>query len=133
MSIHPHLPGIVKACADKPDTFINLIHMVSLYMRIYTVIYISSFIFRLSKPHLEHERMILQNYEMGFLRSCLKTQVHILPASFLSYSKTHSSRGMTNHAADGLTLKLHFFSSPNVIWRTSRWIQSMYIFFLKNL
>ena len=40
MMIHPHLPGIVKACANYPDTFISLIHMVRFYMRIYTYIYL---------------------------------------------------------------------------------------------
>jgi hypothetical protein len=39
MSIHPHLSGIVKACGEYPDTFSSLIHMVSLYTRIYAVIY----------------------------------------------------------------------------------------------
>lgn len=42
MSIHPHLPGIVKACAEYPDTFGSLINMVSPspYMRIYAYILI---------------------------------------------------------------------------------------------
>ena len=29
MTLHPHLPGIVNACADYPDTLNNLIHLVS--------------------------------------------------------------------------------------------------------
>ena len=39
LAVHPHLPGIVKACSDFPDAFNNLIHMVSCYMRIYPLIY----------------------------------------------------------------------------------------------
>lgn len=39
MSIHPHLPAIVKACADYPDTFISLIRMVRFYIKLYAHIY----------------------------------------------------------------------------------------------
>jgi len=39
MSLHPHLPGIVKACAGHPDMFMNLISMVSQYMHVNTVIF----------------------------------------------------------------------------------------------
>ena len=39
LSLHPHLPGLVKACTNFPDIFSNLIHMVSLYMHIYAGIY----------------------------------------------------------------------------------------------
>ena len=31
MTLHPHLPGIVNACADYPDTLNNLIHLVSFH------------------------------------------------------------------------------------------------------
>ena len=35
LAVHPHLHGIVSACIDHPDTFGNLIHMVSQYMHTY--------------------------------------------------------------------------------------------------
>ena len=71
--------------------------------------------------------MILRNFKMASSLSCLRTHVHRVQVSFLSYSKTLSSQVVINLDMAGHILKPHIFSALNVTWRSLKKIQSTYL------